>query len=77
MKKFLKVMLSDDNGIISSKRVLGTLCILSLVLCLLVSAFSKRTVVPSAELVYSIAGFSLAAFGFSTIEKVMSKKNDV
>lgn len=69
-------MLSDDNGIISSKRVLGTLCVISLVLCLLVSAFSKRTIVPSGDLVYSIAGFALASFGLSSIEKIMNKKNN-
>jgi len=69
-------MVSDDNGIISSKRVLGTLCVLSLVICLMTSAFSKRTIVPSGDLVYSIAGFALASFGLSTIEKVINKKNE-
>jgi hypothetical protein len=76
MKKFLIIMVSDDNGIISSKRVLGTLCVLALVICLLMSAFSKRTIVPSGDLVYSIAGFALASFGLSTMEKVMGKKNE-
>ena len=68
-------MVSDDNGIISSKRVLGTLCIFALVICLLTSAFSKRTIVPSPDLVYSIAGFALAAFGLSTMEKIINPKN--
>ena len=77
MKKFLIAMISDDKGIVSSKRVLGTLSILSLILCLLFSAFSKRTIAPSSELVYAIAAFALAAFGFSTIEKVMNKKDDL
>ena len=60
MKKFLFVMVCDDQGIVSSKRVLGTLCVISLIVCLFASAFSKRTIAPSADLVYSIAGFALA-----------------
>ena len=67
-------MVCDDQGIVSSKRVLGTLCVMSLIVCLFASAFSKRTIAPSADLVYSIAGFALAAFGLSTLDKMIKKK---
>ena len=74
MKKFLIAMISDDNGIISSKRVLGTICVLSLVICLFISVFSNRSITPSSDLVYSVAGFALAAFGLTTLDKMIKKK---
>jgi hypothetical protein len=74
MKKFLIAMISDDKGIISSKRILGTLCVLSLMFALIISMFSKRTIVPSSELVQAVAWFTFGAFGLTSIEKVFAKE---
>lgn len=73
MKKFIISMISDESGNISSKRVLGTICILSLVFCLIVSAFSKRTIVPSPTLIEAIAWFAFGAFGLTSVEKIFKK----
>lgn len=76
MKKFLIAMVSDEHGTISSKRVMGTLCILSLIVALFFSMFSKHAITPSKELIEPIAWFAFASFSLTSLEQIFkSKKN--
>lgn len=70
MKKFLIAMVSDEKGTVSSKRVMGTLCILSLIVALFVSMFSKRTITPSKDLIEPIAWFAFASFSLTSLEQI-------
>lgn len=74
MKKFLIAMVSDEKKNISSKRVMGTLCILSLIVALFFSMFSKHNITPSKELIEPIAWFAFASFSLTSIEQIFKPK---
>lgn len=76
MKKggFFKQLISDENGIVSSKRLSGLLCVIALVIALMVNVFSCGKMTPSEILVESIALFAFGALGLTSIDKFVKNK---
>ncbi len=73
MRKFLRQMISDENGQISSKRIAGLLSILSLNVCLLVNTFYE-TEAPRESLIEAIALFAFGSFGLTSLDKFIQYK---
>lgn len=68
-------MLSDGNGIVSSKRVAGMLCTISLCSTLLFSSFSKFANKPSDILIESVTALAFGCLGLTSVEKIWTKKD--
>ena len=69
MKEFLKSMLSDERGSVSSKRIAGLLSVLSLLICLLFK------ITPTTELITAVTTIAVASLGLTTIDK-FTKPNE-
>ena len=67
MNEFLKNLLSDERGSISSKRSVGILCVISL----LIAFFVKNQI--NEHLADLIAGISIVALGLTTWDKYTNK----
>jgi hypothetical protein len=76
MKEFIKSMLSDERGSISSKRFVGILCAICLCFVMIVSAFTKRTITPPNVIVESITALAFGCLGLSSVDKIWGKKGD-
>lgn len=69
-------MLSDANGLVSSKRVAGLLCTISLCSTLFFSTFVKFQTKPSDILIESITALAFGCLGLTSAEKILNKNND-
>ena len=67
MKEFLKNLLSDERGSISSKRSVGILCVISLLI-----AFFVKTQI-NEHLADLISGIAIVALGLTTWDKYTNK----
>lgn len=77
MKKrfnFLKSLLSDERGAISSKRLVGLVCAIFLCVTLYENSFSEEHIAPSTALVQSVAALSAACLGLTSLDKIFGKK---
>ena len=72
---FLKSMLSDESGVVSSKRVSGLLCTLSLCSTLVLSTFTKFQTKPSDVLIESVTALAFGCLGLTSVEKIWTKKD--
>jgi hypothetical protein len=73
MREFIKNMLTDEMGGMSSKRTVGVLAALSLITSLLVNVFSCNEV--SDVLIYSVLTLAVSALGLTAIDKYTKHKN--
>ena len=69
MKEFLKSMITDERGSTSSKRIVGILCTLSLLTCLLFK------ITPATELITAVTTIAVASLGLTSVDK-FSKPNE-
>ena len=76
MKQFIKSLFSDENGVISMKRLCGLLCTVALCVTLYVNSLSEAHPVPSSTLVQSIALLAFGCLGLATADKIFGKKKD-
>lgn len=77
MNKFLasiKSLFSDENGVVSMKRLCGLLCTVSLTVTLYQNSFSAQHVAPSRELVDAVALLAFGCLGLSSVDKIWGKK---
>lgn len=77
MNKFLasiKSLFSDENGVVSMKRLCGLLCTVSLTVTLYQNSFSEAHVAPSRELVDAVALLAFGCLGLSSVDKIWGKK---
>lgn len=77
MKKrfnFLKSLLSDERGAISSKRLVGLTCAGFLCVTLYQNSFSEEHIAPSGTLVQSVAALAAACLGLTSLDKIFGKK---
>lgn len=75
IKYFVKSMLSDETGIVSSKRVSGFLCTISLCSTLILSTFTKFQNKPSDVLIESVTALAFGCLGLTSVEKIWGKKD--
>lgn len=74
MENFIKSMFSDENGQISTKRVAGMLCVLSLVIALITNTIVSGGK-PSETLINTVGLFAFGALGLTSIDKFTKNKN--
>lgn len=80
MKKllgFIKSMLTDERGSVSSKRVVGFMCSLTLCFTLSYSLFAKTNNTISPTLIESVALLAFGCLGLTSLDKfTFSKKSE-
>ena len=69
MKDWIKNLLSDERGSISTKRVIALLSALFLCITLMANSFSHIEVAPSDKLVDAVMVICIAEMGTTTIDK--------
>jgi len=69
MKDWIKNLLSDERGSISTKRVIALLSALFLCITLMANSFSHLEIAPSDKLVDAVMVIYIAAMGTTTIDK--------
>jgi hypothetical protein len=75
-KGFIKSMLSDcKSGEVSSKRVIGFIGFLSLLLILFINALYSKSIAPTAPLIDAIKYIVIAALFGTSVEKFAKDKN--
>ena len=72
MKNWIKNLLSDGDSV-SSKRFVGLLGALTLLVMLVVNSFSPQDIAPSDALVNAVLLLTLGCFGFTSFEKFNGK----
>lgn len=75
MKQFLKSMLSDERGSISSKRFIGLLCSICLCFVMIMSALSKRAITLPDVIVESVTALAFGCLGLSSVDKIWGKRD--
>ena len=76
MKSFLNSLFSDGKGTISSKRVAGLLCVISLVMVFFINTLSKGSMNPSDSLIDVIGLLAFGCLGLTSTEKIFGKKSE-
>lgn len=71
---FMKSMLSETEGVISSKRVIGFLGFLSLAVTMIVNSFYDANIAPSTDLVEAVEFITIGALFGTSLDKIMGKK---
>ena len=69
---WIKNLLSEGDAV-SSKRFIGILGALVLLVMLIINSFSPTTIGPSDGLVNAVLVLTLGCFGFTSLEKVSRK----
>ena len=69
---WIKNLLSEGDAV-SSKRFIGILGALTLVVMFIINSFSPTTIGPSDGLVNAVLVLTLGCFGFTSLEKVSRK----
>jgi len=72
MKTWIKNLLSEGDAV-SSKRFIGLLGALILLVMLIVNSFSPTTIGPSDSLVNAVLVLTLGCFGFTSLDKFARK----
>ena len=70
---FFKSMLSEAEGVISSKRVIGFLGFLVLVVTMILNSFTDISVAPSSDLVSAVEFITIGALFGTSLDKIMGK----
>ena len=70
---FFKSMLSEAEGVISPKRVIGFLGFLVLAVTMIMNSFTDISVAPSKELVEAVEFITIGALFGTSLDKIMGK----
>ena len=70
----IKSLFSDENGVVSMKRLCGLLCTLTLCITLYANSFTEEHVAPATPLVDSVALLAFGCLGLSSVDKIWGKK---
>jgi hypothetical protein len=76
MRKFFKDVFTDEQGNYSSKRMLGILCILTLLFTMIASIFLD-TKEPSEALIDALALFAFGSLGLTSLDKFTYRNSRV
>jgi hypothetical protein len=74
MKNFIKQILADESGVVSSKRVCGIICTIMLCSTLFANQFTPEHIKPSDTLVECVTALAFGCLGLTTIDKFSTKK---
>jgi hypothetical protein len=73
---FFKSLLGSGTTTLSSKRFVGIICVLSLIVSLMASVFSKGNLCPDETLVEVIGLLAFGSLGLTSTEVIFRKKTD-
>jgi len=76
MKDFIKSLFSDENGVISMKRLCGLLCTIALCVTMYHNSFTAEAVAPSTSLIQAVALLAFGCLGLSTADKIFGKRKE-
>lgn len=79
MKNFfsaIRSLFSDENGVVSMKRLCGLLCTITLCATLYENSFTEAHIAPSTPLVDSVALLAFGCLGLSSVDKIWGKKGN-
>lgn len=76
MTKFFKSLLGSGSTTLSSKRFVGIICVLSLIVSLMASVFSQGKLCPDESLVDVIGLLAFGSLGLTSTEFIFKKRND-
>lgn len=68
-------MLSEEPGVISSKRVIGFTGFLILAITMVINSFFDANIKPSAELVEAVEFITIGALFGTSLDKILPKRN--
>ena len=74
MKNFIKQILADETGSVSSKRVCGIICTVMLCATLFANQFTPEHIKPSDTLVECVTALAFGCLGLTTIDKFSTRK---
>ena len=74
MKNFIKQILADETGSVSSKRVCGLICTIMLCSTLFANQFTPEHIKPSDTLVECVTALAFGCLGLTTIDKFSTRK---
>ena len=74
MKNFIKQILQDESGVVSSKRVCGIICTVMLCATLFANQFTPEHIKPSDTLVECVTALAFGCLGLTTIDKFSTRK---
>ena len=74
MKNFIKQILADETGSVSSKRVCGLICTIMLCSTLFANQFTPEHINPSDTLVECVTALAFGCLGLTTIDKFSTRK---
>lgn len=74
---FIKSLLQDEKGEVSSKRLAGLICVIFLNATLLANSFSHGDIKPSETLVNAVSLLAFGCLGLSTVDKFTKIKQDI
>jgi hypothetical protein len=79
MKKLLSAIreiLSDETNRLSSKRVVGIVCAITLCITMYKNSFSDEHIAPSAILVETVGAVTFGCLGLSSVDKFIKAKKE-
>lgn len=76
MKNFFKSLIGSSENSLSSKRFIGLICVISLIICLMVSVFSQGRLCPNESLVQVIGLLAFGSLGLTSSELIFGKKTE-
>jgi hypothetical protein len=79
MKKLLSAIreiLSDETNRLSSKRVVGIVCAITLCITMYKNSFSDEHIAPSAILVETVGAVAFGCLGLSSVDKFIKAKKE-
>jgi len=79
MKKLLSAIreiLSDETNRLSSKRVVGIVCAVTLCITMYKNSFSDEHIAPSAILVETVGAVTFGCLGLSSVDKFIKAKKE-
>jgi len=74
MKKFIQQIFTDESGVYSSKRFVGILCSLSLIISLVIDSLTSYEFNAPSSLIDSIALLAFGSLGLTSIDKWSKRK---
>jgi hypothetical protein len=75
-KNFIKSMVSDETGNVSSKRFVGIVAGLSLCITLYINSYSHGDIKPADTLVNAVAMLAFGCLGLASVDKIWGKKSN-
>jgi hypothetical protein len=74
MKGFLVSLFTDENGVVSSKRMAGLLCVIVLLVALMGNIFYPKEITPSTHLIDAVSLLAFGCLGLTSLDKFVRSR---